>query len=270
MWSSAAASRLISTTLMFVTAIAAAAAVTAPASHSQGDALEAVRHQIGSARNWVEQAKTAALAEVAGALGDCGKLYGEAEWMLEPLLGRGNISYSRDDAITWLSAALANHRSCVDGLAESGLTITAPDLTSSFAKALASYANPSAASTPSKAVSTGDQNSSIFENGGVLLTSWTATTSKADMVVAKDGSGTHRSIEEAVAAAAAARAGRHKHRLVIYVKAGVYEERVEIPRHLRNLMMVGDGIDRTIVTGSRNVPDGSTTYNSATFGEYVF
>ncbi|CAN1332110.1 Probable pectinesterase/pectinesterase inhibitor 36, partial [Linum perenne] len=105
---------------------------------------------------------------------------------------------------------------------------------------------------------------SSSNEGVVLLTSWTSANSKANFVVAKDGSGTHRSINNAVEAAAAASGGRT--RVVIYVKAGVYNEKVEIPRQLKNLMLVGDGIDRTVVTGSRNVPDGSTTYNSATFG----
>lgn len=55
-------------------------------------------------------------------------------------------------------------------------------------------------------------------------------------------------------------------RVVIYVKSGVYDEKVEIARHVNNIMFVGDGIDRTIVTGHRNVPDGSTTSSPATFG----
>lgn len=59
---------------------------------------------------------------------------------------------------------------------------------------------------------------------------------------------------------------RRLERLVIHVKAGVYNERVEIGRNLRHLMFVGDGMDKTIVTGSRNVVDGATTLSSATFG----
>lgn len=102
------------------------------------------------------------------------------------------------------------------------------------------------------------------QNGG-LLVSWNAATSKAHLVVAKDGSGTHRSINEAVSALGGMGHSRPQ-RAIIHVKSGVYNEKVEIPRHLTNLMFVGDGIDRTIVTGSRNVPDGDTTLSSATFG----
>lgn len=103
----------------------------------------------------------------------------------------------------------------------------------------------------------------IHEGG--LLAAWKAETSKADYVVAQDGSGNYKTINEAVAAIA--RSGRNRpERVVVHVKSGVYKERVEIRRDLKNIMFVGDGIDRTIVTGSRSVQDGSTTFNSATFG----
>ena len=68
---------------------------------------------------------------------------------------------------------------------------------------------------------------------------------------------------EALAASGSSRPPR----AVIYVKSGVYHEKVEIGNKLRNLMFVGDGIDKTIVTGNRNVVDGSTTVSSSTFGK---
>ena len=87
----------------------------------------------------------------------------------------------------------------------------------------------------------------------------------ADFVVAKDGSGTHTTINHAVAALA--RMGdRRPPRAIIYVKSGVYNEKVEIGGHMKNVMLVGDGMDRTVITGSRSVVDGDTTLTSATFG----
>lgn len=95
--------------------------------------------------------------------------------------------------------------------------------------------------------------------------SWNPTGSRADFVVAKDGWATHRSISDALAAVS--RMGKSRtNRVIIYIKAGVYKEKVEIDRHMKNIMLVGDGMDRTIITNNRNVPDGSTTYGSATFG----
>ncbi|KAJ0111903.1 hypothetical protein Patl1_00236 [Pistacia atlantica] len=103
-----------------------------------------------------------------------------------------------------------------------------------------------------------------FNQNGGILASWSPATSKADFVVAQDGSGTHTTINEALAALG--RMGnRRPQRVIIHVKSGVYNEKVDIKHNMKNIMFVGDGIGRTIVTGSRNVPDVSTTSTSATF-----
>ncbi|URE15604.1 pectinesterase [Musa troglodytarum] len=88
-------------------------------------------------------------------------------------------------------------------------------------------------------------------------------TIKPDLVVAKDGSGNYNTISEAVAASVNLRQGTS--RFVIYVKAGVYSETVDITTNMQNLMMIGDGKDDTIVTGSKNFVDGTPTFNTATF-----
>ncbi|KAI8026133.1 putative pectinesterase/pectinesterase inhibitor 36 [Camellia lanceoleosa] len=59
---------------------------------------------------------------------------------------------------------------------------------------------------------------------------------------------------------------RRSKKAIIYLKSGVYNEKVEIGRKMKNLMFVDDGIDKTIITGSRNVVDGATSLSSATFG----
>ena len=96
---------------------------------------------------------------------------------------------------------------------------------------------------------------------------WDASTQNADIVVAQDGSGNYRTINEAVAALH--REHSADRRAIVYVRSGIYSEYVEIARNLRNVMFVGDGIDKTIVTGNRNVPDGYTTYRSATSGTEI-
>ncbi|KAK9273435.1 hypothetical protein L1049_018245 [Liquidambar formosana] len=85
--------------------------------------------------------------------------------------------------------------------------------------------------------------------------------SQANIVVAKDGSGNYKTVKEAISAASS-RSGSGRY--VIYVKAGVYSENVEIGNGLKNIMLVGDGIGKTIITGSRSVGGGSTTFKSAT------
>ena len=101
-----------------------------------------------------------------------------------------------------------------------------------------------------------------------VLAEWSPKTSKADITVAKDGSGDYETVNEAVAALARmARNGKGiSRRVIVYVKAGVYNEKVEIRNNLHNVMLVGDGIDKTVIASDRNVHDGATTFNSATIG----
>uniref|UniRef100_A0A0D3GDR3 pectinesterase n=1 Tax=Oryza barthii TaxID=65489 RepID=A0A0D3GDR3_9ORYZ len=82
------------------------------------------------------------------------------------------------------------------------------------------------------------------------------------ITVAKDGSGNYRTVGEAVAAAPNNSAAR----TVIRVRAGTYEENVEVPPYKTNIALVGDGRGATVITGSRSAADGWTTFRSATFG----
>ncbi|KAF8052480.1 hypothetical protein N665_1555s0005 [Sinapis alba] len=86
------------------------------------------------------------------------------------------------------------------------------------------------------------------------------STVKADATVAADGSGTFKTISAAVAAAPE----NSNKRYVIHIKAGVYRENVEVAKKKKNIMFMGDGRTNTIITASRNVVDGSTTFHSAT------
>ncbi|CDY33229.1 BnaC01g37020D [Brassica napus] len=83
---------------------------------------------------------------------------------------------------------------------------------------------------------------------------------RADATVAANGSGKFKTIAAAVAAAP----DNSKRRYVIHIKAGVYRENVEVSKKKKNIMFMGDGRTRTIITGNRNVVDGSTTFHSAT------
>ncbi|TQE01144.1 hypothetical protein C1H46_013234 [Malus baccata] len=104
-----------------------------------------------------------------------------------------------------------------------------------------------------------------MQDGG-LLASWNPRTSRADFLVAKDGSGTNRTVNEALIALA--RMGhRRTQRIIIYVKSGMYAEKVEIHRDVKNVMLVGDGIDKTIITGSHSVVGDDSTRSSATVGK---
>lgn len=54
---------------------------------------------------------------------------------------------------------------------------------------------------------------------------------------------------------------------MIHVKQGTYRENVDIGNGLKNIMLVGDGIGKTIITGSKSAGGGTTTFKSATVGK---
>ncbi|KAK1408912.1 hypothetical protein QVD17_41066 [Tagetes erecta] len=68
-----------------------------------------------------------------------------------------------------------------------------------------------------------------------------------DAVVAQDGSGKFNSIKQALAAYQPGPSGRY----IVYIKAGTYDEGV-IMVNGNNVYMYGDGIGKTIITGSLN------------------
>ncbi|GJZ34120.1 pectinesterase, active site-containing protein [Tanacetum coccineum] len=80
------------------------------------------------------------------------------------------------------------------------------------------------------------------------------------VVVALDGTGNYTNITAAVLEAPNRSAGRY----VIQIKTGIYYENIVIPRQKANIMFVGEGMNSTIITASKNFVDGYTTFTSAT------
>ncbi|CAN6253038.1 unnamed protein product [Urochloa humidicola] len=187
-------------------------------------------------------------------------------------------------ATTWLSAALTNQGTCNDSLAAAA---PAPgrDAVRRQVAALAQFISTAlalhvknvkggAATSPNKGTEFPPW---LSEHERRLLESpATDAIVTADAVVALDGSGTHRSINEAIAYVTAAvveteasgggrGAGGSRRRKVIRVKAGRYKESVSISYRQENVMLVGDGKGKTIIDGNKSVAGGYTTFSSATF-----
>ncbi|RWW81714.1 hypothetical protein BHE74_00009876 [Ensete ventricosum] len=204
------------------------------------------------------------------AFADCLELYNDTISRLQLSM---RSSSSIEDSQTWLSAAKANERTCRDGFAELGSTF--PLASSSF---VTNHLSESLSNM--LAVNIGTPRDKPPPKNRRLLShefpQWVKAADrkliqagvniKPDLVVAKDGSGNYKTISEAVAASVNRRQGTS--RFVIYVKAGVYKETVDIATNMKNLMMFGDGKDATIVTGSKNFVDGTPTFDTATFRKF--
>ncbi|XP_076953434.1 pectinesterase-like [Bidens hawaiensis] len=202
---------------------------------------------------------------------DCLELYDDTVYQLNRSLGSTNIH----DIQTWLSQASTNYATCQNGFHDFNLSShfqTFKPSLNGFSKHLSNSLAINKALTPLLTSSKNIKGRRVMETNN--FPTWlsksdrkllaTASGPSADLVVAQDGSGSYKTISEAVAALSNHR--KETSRFVIYVKAGVYKENVSIKRSVRNLMFVGDGAGSTIVTSNKNNDDGSTTYGSATFG----
>ncbi|CAA3008638.1 Putative pectinesterase/pectinesterase inhibitor 28 [Olea europaea subsp. europaea] len=83
---------------------------------------------------------------------------------------------------------------------------------------------------------------------------------KPDLVVAKDGSGKYQTINEALKDIPK----NGSKTFVLYVKEGVYEEKVQSSSSMTHLLLIGDGPTKTKITGHLNFIDGTNTYQTAT------
>ncbi|KAF5739885.1 putative Pectinesterase precursor [Tripterygium wilfordii] len=100
-----------------------------------------------------------------------------------------------------------------------------------------------------------------FNNNGVRrLLSQTPAELKPNVVVAKDGSGDVKTIHEALDHIPK----KNNKTFVIYIKEGVYEEHLQVNRSMTNLMMIGDGAQKTRITGNKNFVDGVPTFHTST------
>ncbi|CAO2188422.1 unnamed protein product [Urochloa humidicola] len=185
--------------------------------------------------------------------------------------GRLGTGDARSDLRSWLSGALGNQDTCKEGLDETGsilgsLVATGLDaVTSLLADGLGQVA---AAGEDSATARRG-----LGSAGTVSPPRWLRGRDRrllqmpvgpgglpVDAVVAQDGSGNFTTVSAAVEAAPSESAARY----VIYVKKGVYRETVDVKKKKWNLMLVGDGMGITVISGHRNYVDGYTTYRSAT------
>ncbi|CAN1200423.1 Putative pectinesterase/pectinesterase inhibitor 28 [Linum perenne] len=94
----------------------------------------------------------------------------------------------------------------------------------------------------------------------------------ADITVAADGSGDYETVKEALDKILEKKK-KVGEVVVVYIKEGIYEEYVEVKKKIDNLVLIGDGADRTLITGDKSFVDGVGTFKTPTVavvGNYFF
>ncbi|XP_075672714.1 putative pectinesterase/pectinesterase inhibitor 45 [Castanea sativa] len=216
---------------------------------------------------------------------DCKTLMQDAKEELDDSVSKiskndlGKLISSTPDLNNWLSAVMSYQQTCIDGFPEGKLksdmekTLKAvKELTSNslaIISELASFLSTFQTLGFSRHL-LAENESNFLEKDG--LPTWVPNEDRRmlkanidkptpNVIVAKDGSGDHKTISEALAAMPE----KHKGRYVIYVKQGVYEETVTVTKKMVNVTMYGDGSQKSIITGSKNFVDGVRTFQTATF-----
>ncbi|KAL9228855.1 hypothetical protein vseg_004390 [Gypsophila vaccaria] len=199
---------------------------------------------------------------------DCLDMYELAiDHLNQTITKTNNNKCTKHDSQTWLSSSLTLHQACLNGFYDLNLT-------NKFTSTLSHNFNIS--SLISNALAINNDRVSPGDNTATPVATATrdgfptwvsprdrkllqAGPGRGDLVVAQDGTGDFSTIGQAISAASSRSKGG---RFVIYIKAGIYKENIEIG--LKNIMLSGDGMGKTIITGSKSVGGGATTFRSAT------
>lgn len=223
------------------------------------------------------------------AIEDCKELLdfsvSELAWSLSEMnkirSGFKNI-HSHGNLKAWLSAALSNQDTCLEGFEgtdrhlERFIRGSLTQVTQLISNVLKLYVQlhglpfkPRRNNTSVVHYHHGNNNMDYFpkwmtEGDKQLLVSG-PNKMHVDAVVSPDGSGDYRSITQAIYEAPS----HSKRRYIIYVKKGVYHENIDMKKKKTNIMLIGDGMGATVVTGSRNFMQGWTTFRTPTVGKSI-
>lgn len=168
-------------------------------------------------------------------------------------------------AQTWVSTVLTNHNTCLDGLegpAKLAMESILKDLMTLAATSLCALKAISPTSDDYTEKLVADFPSWLPRHDKKLLKHPLGNTIQPDVVVAADGSGNHETVQQAIDSAP----DYSTQRYVIHVKSGVYKEIVRIDVKKTNIMIVGEGFNSTIITGSLGNASGVGTFQTPTLG----
>ncbi|CAL0312324.1 unnamed protein product [Lupinus luteus] len=201
---------------------------------------------------------------------DCLELYENTIFHLNRTIEcmHGKRSCSPFDAQTWLSTAHTNIQTCPTAAAELNavdfkVSKLSNNVTEMISSSLAINAGFMKKSENNHHKANGRKKKFprwISSHDRKLLKS-RSSKKKTDLVVAKDGSGHFSNIQDAINEAAKRESMT---RFVIYVRKGTYEENIKVDVKNENIMLVGDGKKKTIITGCRSFKGGYSIYYSPT------
>ncbi|KAJ0983749.1 hypothetical protein J5N97_002105 [Dioscorea zingiberensis] len=174
------------------------------------------------------------------------------------------------DVRSHLSAALTNKATCLEGLASA----SGPSKPALISSLLSTYTHVSNSLSMVSKSSAGarKQGRRLSDKLPTWLTRRDRKLLQSDddyyneydpssvLTVALDGTGNFTTISDAIAFVP----NNSDYRTVIIVRAGVYDEHIDIPSYKPNIVLLGDGSDVTVIRGNRSVGDGWTTFRSAT------
>ncbi|KAG6396332.1 hypothetical protein SASPL_142480 [Salvia splendens] len=173
------------------------------------------------------------------------------------------------DLRTWLSAVVTNQETCVDAFENTtgdtgqemrNLLRTAMELSSNGLAMVTDIAD-FVGSLQLEDVLGGGRNLAAGGEEEDVVERRLVEALNSTIVVAKDGSGNFSTINEALASLPKTNNGSQ---IVIHIKAGVYNENVDIPKGLNKIVFIGDGMNATRITGNKSVAAGVQTYYTAT------
>ncbi|RLN36099.1 pectinesterase-like [Panicum miliaceum] len=227
---------------------------------------------------------------VKAAVADCKEIFGDAKDDLNRTVkgvdAKDGLSKEGYQLRIWLSAVIAHMETCIDGFPDDDFKVKVKDsftngkeLTSNALALIEKGSSLLSALKGSKRLLLAEEEGAAASKAEPALDKdgipeWVPdgerrvlkgggfkNTLTPNVVVAKDGSGKFKTINEALNAMPKSNGGRY----VIQVKEGVYEEYVAITKTMVNVTLLGEGSKKSIVTGKKNFVDGLTTFKTATF-----
>ncbi|KAK3025126.1 hypothetical protein RJ639_043908 [Escallonia herrerae] len=203
------------------------------------------------------------------ALGVCKTVFGDAIDIINNSIssmdvnnGEKQLSFEKiDDLTTWLSTSITNQETCLDALDESNSTLLADvkglmknstEYWGFYRSSICRYIESYWEHLRIQDFQTGSGQGSQAALGGKP---------RANVTVTKDRTGDCKTIKEAVAKVPS----KSTSRFVIYIKTGKYVENVNLNTSKWNVMVYGDGNNKTIVSGSLNFVDGTPTFSTVAF-----